>query len=292
MTSPVAVVGLVWDGHDVQRADLDVFFEITDGLDDLPEVRGEDQLIPFRAGRLPGLRLPHRRPVVAVGHVMGPADATARAAFRAYVDEIKGWMDPTIGERILVATLEDGSTRWITCVPRNILPGEGWASEYRAFSLEWEAVSDPLWHADWGEWFLDSGLVLDDGWYLDEAGHLVITPTGSPFDATFTALGTTATEAVRVEVDGASTGVVGVSNVTAGHPVVGFTHPALAAAALLSVDSGTRTVTLGGVQARGNLTLLAGNAHGEYLRLWPGQNVIRVTGTPAQIRVFFDRSYL
>jgi hypothetical protein len=158
MTSPVAVVSLVWDGHDLCRPDLDVFFDIAEGLDSLPETRGEDQLVPFRAGRLSTLRLPHRRPVVANGHVMGPSGSTSRAAFRAYVDEVKGWMDPTIGERILAATLEDGSTRWITCAARNILPGEGLGGDYRAMSLEWEAVSDPLWHGSWGTLTLDEGL--------------------------------------------------------------------------------------------------------------------------------------
>jgi hypothetical protein len=291
MTSAVAVIGLVFDGHDLQRPDLNVFFEITEGLDDLPEVRGEDQLIPFRAGRLPGLRLPHRRPIVAVGHVMGPADETAKAAFRAYVDEIKGRLDPTAGERILVATLEDGSTRSITCAARNLIGGEGFLSEYRAFSIEWEAVADPMWHGAWGEWMLDSGLFLDDGWYLDELGYVVCTPTGSPFDVTFSALGTTGTGAVRVEVDGASGGVVGVSNVTLS-PAVGFTFPALAGGALLNVDSGARTALLGTANARGNMTLLPGNGHGEYLRLVAGSNTIRVTGTPAQVRIYFDRSYL
>lgn len=292
MTSPLAVVGLTWDGHDIQRPDLNVFFEITEGLDDLPEVRGEDQIIPFRPGRLPGLRLPHRRVIVATGHVMGPADATAKGAFRAYVDELKGWMDPTVGEKVMVATLEDGSTRWITCAARNILPGEGWASEYRAFSLEWEAVSDPLWRADWGEWFLDSGLVLDDGWYLDEAGYVVGTPTGEPFDFTFTALGTTQTRTARIEVDGPSAGIVIVWNVTPGRDLLGFNHPALTAGQLLNVDSDTRTVLLNGVQDRQNLSLYPNNAHGEYLRLWPGSNTIRVMGTPAQVRIYFDRSYL
>ncbi len=292
MTSPLAVIGLVWDGHDLQRADLDVFFEITEGLDTLPEVRGEDQIIPFRVGRLPGLRIPHRRVIDATGHVMGPADATAKAAFRAYVDEVKGWMDPTIGERVLVATLEDGSIRWITCAARNIMGGEGWASEYRAMSLEWEALSDPLWHADWGEWFLDSGLVLDDGWYLDELGNVVITPaaTPSPFSATFTALGTTATEAVRVEVDGPSVGAITINVATATQ--LGFTFPALAAGEHLVVDNGARTVTLDGVQARGDLGLLPGNVHGEYLHLYPGVNTVLVTGQPAQVRIIFDRSYL
>jgi hypothetical protein len=31
MTSPVAVIGLVWDGHDLARPDLDIFFDLAEG---------------------------------------------------------------------------------------------------------------------------------------------------------------------------------------------------------------------------------------------------------------------
>lgn len=295
MTSPVAVVGLVWDGHDLQRPDLDVFFEITEGLDDLPEFRGEDQLIPFRAGRLPGLRLPHRRPIVATGHVMGPADATAKAAFRGYVDELKGWLDPTAGERGLVARFEDSSTRWINCAARNIMPGEGWASEYRAFSIEWEAVNSPFWRADWGEWMLDSGLFLDDGWRFDEGAEFVIIPTSDPHDATFTALGTTDTTDVVLEIDGPSTGAVNIGNwrtPASGLVNTGFSHPALSAGETLVVDTGNRTVLLDGVQARGDLTLHSANQHGEYIRLCARENVLHIVGQPAEVRIRFKRTYL
>lgn len=291
MSSPVAVVGLVWDGHDLQRSDLEVFMEITEGLDDLPETRGEDQLIPFRAGRLPGLRLPHRRPIVAVGHVMGPADATARPAFRAYVDDLHSWMDPTAGEKVLVATLEDGSTRWITCAARNILPGEGWASEYRAFSLEWEAVSDPLWHASNGLVAMDSGLVLDDELLLDSDAAILIVPASGDHFATFWTIGTAEIPDGVIEIDGPSTGVVSFgANWTATGS--GFSYPQLAAGETLIVDTGNRTVTIGTVNARGSLVLYPANRHGEYFRLLPGANSLHVTGHPAAIRIRFSAAFL
>lgn len=290
MTSPIAVVNLNWDGHDLARPDLDVFFDLAEGLDTLPEVRGEDQLIPFRAGRLPSSRLPHRRPIVANGHIAGTAGASARASFRAYVDEVKGWMDPTAGERVLVATLEDGSTRWITCAARNLLPGDGWAGEYRAMSLEWEAVSDPLWHASNGFISLDSGLVMDAALALDQDGWVVIIPTADPHVAEFHSLGNADVTSGRVEIDGPSTAAIRVGNLNTPE-FINFTFPALTAGQTLVVDSGLRTVTLNGVNARGSLGLGANNQRGEYLRLRPGVNTLQILGHPAEVRVFFTPAY-
>lgn len=156
MTSPVAIVGLTFRGYDPQRPDLNVFFEVSEGLDELPEMRGEDQLIPFRTGQLPGLRLAHRRPVVLAGHIMGSGSAP-RSEYRAYVDELKGIFDPAAGPGILAATLPDGTNRWINAVARNIIGGEGFGGEFRSLSIELEAL-DPYWYGAWGTLALDEGL--------------------------------------------------------------------------------------------------------------------------------------
>lgn len=60
----------------------------------------------------------------------------------------------------------------------------------------------------------------------------------------------------------------------------------------LSVDSGARTARLETTNARGHLALLEGNRHGEYLRLRPGLNTIRVVGLPQQVRLTFPATYL
>lgn len=291
MTSPLAVVNLNWDGHDLARPDLDVFFDLAEGLDTLPETRGEDQLIPFRAGRLPSSRLPHRRPIVANGHIAGTAGASARASFRAYVDEVKGWMDPTLGERILVATLEDGSTRWITCAARNLLPGDGWAGEFRAMSLEWEAVSDPLWHGSWGTLILDAGYALDAGWTLDQSRELVVVPPGSVHVFEVDVPGTTYVTLIQATFVAPSVGDVGLVNETRSESV-GFTAVTLGSGDPLVINNEARTVLRAMASLRQFLTLEAGNQHGEYLRLYPGVNRLRVTGQPAELRLVFTPTYL
>lgn len=155
MTSPVAVIGLIWDGFDLQRPDLDILFEITEGLDSLPEMRGEDQVIPFRSGRLAAPRLADRRPVVVTGWIAGPAGSSAAVIYRGYLDSLKSRLDPTGPPGILVATLEDGSKRWISAVPRNLIGGDALGSDFRAFSIEWEAL-DPYWYSSWGTLALDT----------------------------------------------------------------------------------------------------------------------------------------
>jgi hypothetical protein len=291
VSSPLAIIGLTWtpaggSAHDLAETDLHIIFDGTEGFDDLPDYRGADAIIPFRAGQLAGQRIPHTRQVVATGYVLG-AD---RPTFRAYVDSLKGWLDPAAGEGLLSAVFEDGSTRWITCRPVDLVPGQGGVpSAMQPFSISWLAVSDPMWHADWGAWMLNAGLFLNDGLYLNEGTSVVITPTASPFDAAaFTALGTTNVDDVAVEIDGPTTGALTVTNLTNGFA---FTHPALAGGTTLVVDSGARTVLLDAVQARQNLTLAAANG-AAYFRLAAGSNAIRVAGQPAEVRITFDRCYL
>jgi hypothetical protein len=291
MTTPVAVVGLVWDDYDVQRADLDIFVEIVEGLDDLPRVRGNDQVIPFRSGRLPVPGIADGRAIVGNGWIAG-GGSVPRVRYRAYLDALKAKLDPTQGPKLLVATLEDGSLRWIHAIPRSLLPGESIGGEFRWFSIEWKAC-DPFWYGIWDVLDLDEGLRLDAGLTLDQARTLVITPTSSPFSFTFDAFGTAEVEKVRIEIDGPSTGAVSLRNLEyATDNSLGFSHPALGVGETLVVDTGLRTVTLNDVNARGNLTLFANNRGGEYLRLRPGNNTLRAAGTPAQIRLIFYPTYL
>jgi hypothetical protein len=295
MTTPVAVIGLVWypaNGAplDLQRADLDMLFEITEGLDTLPGTRGDDHVLPFRSGLLPASRLADRRPVVAVGHVMGPSGATARAAFRAYVDELKSAIDPTSPPGILVATLEDGTLRWIRAVPRNLIGGDGFGSDFRSFSLEWESL-DPMWHGSWGTLAMDAGYVLDDGEDLDTSAEVVVIPVSTAHEITVDTLGTAEVERIRVRITGPSVGAVSVEVLTAAGPV-GFAFSTLTAGQELEVDNYARTVLLDGVARRDLLTLRAANRNGEFVRLLAHTNTVRVYGQPAEARILFVPTWL
>lgn len=297
MSTPVAIVGLTFRGYDPQRPDLDVFFEITEGLDELPEMRGEDQLIPFRTGQLPGLRLAHRRPVVLTGHIMGSGSAP-RSVYRAYVDGLKGIFDPAAGPGILAATLPDGTNRWINAVARNIIGGEGFGGEFRSLSIELEAL-DPYWYGAWGTLAMDAGYELDAGEVLDSSAEVVIVPTSANHAIDIDALGTAEIERLRFTMTGPSTGPPGFY-VTIGGVEFGWTfggpgtiYPALVlpAGQVLIVDNYARTVTLNDpgstvlVPYRNLLVLRAGNARGEYARFRVGVNACRVTGFPAECRI-------
>lgn len=285
MVSALAVVGLNWDGFDVQRADLDIFIEIAEGLDDLPDVRGGDQVIPFRTGRLPVRSIADFRPIIGNGWIAG-SNSTPRAKYRGYLDALKAKLDPTSEPRVLAATLEDGTTRWIRAIPRNLLPGPGIGGEFRTFSIEWKAC-DPYWYGSWGALTLDSGLTLDDGYALDSGGEIVIAGAG---DYTLNTLGSAEVERVQVRFVGPSSGPVGIE--TVGAAPVGFRIArTLASGEEIAVDNWARTALLGSSSLRNLMTLSPGNRHGEYIRLPAGAVTLRATGAAAQTRIQFLPAY-
>jgi hypothetical protein len=283
----VALVGLVWDDYDLQRPDLDVMFELTEGLDELTGTRGDDQVIPFRAGRLAQSRTADRRPLVGSGWVTGRTP-TAVSAYRAYVDGLKAKLDPTGPPKLLVATLEDGSKRWISAVPRDLIGGPGSGADYRPFSIQWDGL-DPFWYSPLGQLTLDSGLLLDDGYVLDSSAEIVVSAAASLFDVIVVNPGSADTDLVAIRMAGASLGVVGIENATTG---VGFSAGvALTAGQELLVDVRGRTIERAGVSVRSTTTLFAANQHGEFFRLRPGTNRIRITGKPTETRLLFNPAW-
>ena len=294
MTSPVAVIGLTYDGFDLQRSDLDLMFAITDGLDGLPLTRGDDPVIPFRRGRLPQNHVADRRPVVAQGWVTGRTP-TAAIAYRAYLDSLKAHLDPTGPPRTLVATMEDGTRRWISAVPRNLIGGnDGMGSDFRSFSIEWDAL-DPFWYGSYGYIALDSGLFLDTGHSLDEGTEIVI-PASTP-TVSVTVPGTADTERVRVRFTGPSSGPVGIEVDSNLGFVMANALPTTtgvgSSAQTVTVDNWARTVVDGtGASLRSQMTLRSANIHGEYVRLTPGTHSIRILGAPFEARLLLIPTYL
>lgn len=290
MTSPVAVVGLKWDGYDIQRADLDVFLEITEGLDELPELRTHQQVIPFRHGQRADMSYAHARPIVLSGLISGPS-GNERSAYRAYVDEVKASFSP-FRTGLLVATLEDGTTRWIHAMPLDmrytpIVPG--------ASNVSIELIAhDPFWYSAYGVLNLDSGVEMDDDELMDAGGEIVV-PSGTT-EVTFTNTGTAEVERIRARFIGASGGSVGIENLSTPE-LVGFSiAQTLAAGQRITVNNYHRTARrdLGAGQGnvRGSMTLRAGNRNGEYLRLLPGSNTLRILGAPAEARITFFPTWL
>lgn len=288
------VTGLAWDGLDIQR--LDVMITIDEGLDNLPVFRGNDQILPFRTGRLPGQQFADHRPIVASGWVAG-SGALPRSSYRAYVDELKLHLDPRKGPRFMVATLADGSTRWITARADNLLPGEHIGDEFALFSIQWDAC-DPYWYGTWGTLAADSGLFADAGYYADSSADIVVVPTSPSHEISIDTLGTADVEWVRVTFKGPSVAPPGCLVTMPSGEQVGFTFStALSgsgfglAADVLIVANHQRLVLLNGTGKRNLLTLASGNEHGEYIRLGAGVNAVRILGQPSEARITFNPTY-
>ncbi len=150
MAHPAYPTSLVANSVDLTRSDGRILMRVTRGLNEIPEVRGEDTIIPSAAGRVARDRVADRMVIEAEGMVMGSgADEDAqRADFRSLVADIRALMYPTQAPYELVVTLEDGvSTVAITARPINVVWGDDDIPSYRKLSCQWESVDASDWVA-------------------------------------------------------------------------------------------------------------------------------------------------
>lgn len=117
MTTPIASVALTYGGTDLQPEELGFHLQIASGLDDSPDVRGDDVLIPYLPGKLPRPRRFDHRRIVLEGMVrgLGTTEAERRSDYRATRRGLAVLFDPAAVPADLVATLEDGYTATIAC---------------------------------------------------------------------------------------------------------------------------------------------------------------------------------
>ncbi len=135
---------------DLTRSDGTILMRVTRGLNELPEVRGTDTVIPSAAGRTPRNRVADRLVVEAEGMVMGAGmdESAQRENFRYLVSVIRALMYPTQSPYELAVTLEDGiSVVSITARPVNVIWGEDDIPSYRTLSCQWESVDAADWVA-------------------------------------------------------------------------------------------------------------------------------------------------
>lgn len=146
MTSPLAPIGLTYAATDLQDADLGIFLEITQGLNDSPEPRGRDVTVPGSDGQIPRNRRPHQLRLVLTGQVMGigTTQALQRSNYRTKVKSLRTLFSPSRQPANLVATLEDATTGTISARPLNIIWNEIISSEYALVSVELVSVT-PDW---------------------------------------------------------------------------------------------------------------------------------------------------
>lgn len=143
MTSAVAVVGVTFNGQDVQDID-GLFLEITQGLADSPDVRGVDVVIPGADGQTARPRRFDQRKVMLTGWVRGSGagQAAQRASYRGNVRLMLGVFDVTAAPADLVATLEDGSTATLVARTLSVASADELPGEFTNLSIELLAVAD------------------------------------------------------------------------------------------------------------------------------------------------------
>lgn len=109
------VTALEYDGTELQPSSLAHVLWITRGLNDVPLVRGSDDVVPHLVGRLARSRIADVMPIELQGWVLaqGATMDSAVAGFRASVELLKTLFDPELDPRVLSATLEDGSAATI-----------------------------------------------------------------------------------------------------------------------------------------------------------------------------------
>lgn len=145
MTNPYATIALTFGGTDIQESPIGIFLEIVRGLNEVPQVRGTDTVVPGLAGRIPRSRVGDRLTIELRGHIagIGANDATRQDDFRTRVMAVRALFDPRSMPADLVAELEDGSTATIAARTMNIVPDQVHPSVAK-ISIELESVS-PDW---------------------------------------------------------------------------------------------------------------------------------------------------
>jgi hypothetical protein len=147
MTTPISKVGVIYDSQDVQFSDLQVFLQITKGLNETPNVRGKDSIVPALAGRVERNRINDIIPIELKGFVRADPSLTTQglieASFRANVNFLRTLFATNRDRADLIAILEDGNTATISALP---VPGAIWVervpSEFSEVSIPLEGYDD------------------------------------------------------------------------------------------------------------------------------------------------------
>lgn len=146
MSNPWAVVQLFYDDEDLQLADFSIYFWVEVGLMETPQVRGEDTVVPNRAGRTEGNRRNDILTIVLNGQITSdPLEVTladARASWRTKMLAMRTLFASNRSRAPLVAILEDGSSATIMARPLNIVVPNTIPGEYASVSVELEGDDD------------------------------------------------------------------------------------------------------------------------------------------------------
>jgi hypothetical protein len=140
------VTELTYDSEELQPSSLDYVLWVIRGLNDIPSVRGTDQVVPTRTGQVERNRKADKLAIELKGYVLAngdDVDATV-ANFRGSVETLKGLFDPALASRVLAATLEDGSAASINARVVGLAMPEVVPGHVAEVSVSMESL-DPYW---------------------------------------------------------------------------------------------------------------------------------------------------
>lgn len=145
--SEIVTFGATYDGTDLVTNSSGaprIMLRCVRGLDDSPEVRGSDVIVPGLAGRIAMDRKRDRRLIELAGWIMGTGstESAQRADIRSALESLRTLFDPARSPATLIVTLEDGGTASITARPVNMAMADDPIPTYRQLSVELEAVGD------------------------------------------------------------------------------------------------------------------------------------------------------
>lgn len=146
MSNGLHPTGCVYAGEDLQLADLSIHLVIVHGLNEVPEVRGVDTVIPGAPGRRPRNRVVDVQPIELAGWVQGSTSETTEAgrleAYRDTVKFLRELFSPTRDPAQLAITLEDGTTAYRQARPLTIVWGDPPVPGVQEISVALEAVDE------------------------------------------------------------------------------------------------------------------------------------------------------
>jgi hypothetical protein len=280
-------MSLILDSTEYQRSNEGVYLSIARGRGraEPPPVRRAKTLIPFRSGRRPEPGYADTRVLELVGWIKKPDPAQLVSE----LDDLKALVDPRREPWILLDTLPNAAQRWARVVGRNLMAGYLNPHAYE-LSVELEA-DDPFWYSAYGTLDMNDGIEMDDDYFMDSGGEIIVVPPAT--EVTFDSQGTAEVERIRIRFVGPSASPIGVHNLSTESPVGFSIFRPLAAGEQITVNNYARTAKLdGATNVRGDMTLMSGNRHNEYLRLLPGSNTLQILGAPAEARITFFPTWL
>jgi hypothetical protein len=135
---------LTYRGTDIR--DVNIHFDVVRGYAELPSVRGEDTIIPGKAGRTVRARKKDRRVIELRGYIQ----ATTAATWRTKTDTAMALFDPSLTPGALVITTPylglGAGSKTVQARTLSVVGGQIVASRFQLWTIELEAVGDP---PDW-----------------------------------------------------------------------------------------------------------------------------------------------